>query len=41
MGMQLTGTVHPPAGGTVLIAVLGSPKLHDMQFLLLVPTLVG
>ena len=41
MGMQVTGTVHPPAGGTVLIAVLGSKKLHDMQFELLIPTFVG
>ena len=41
MGMQLTGTVHPPAGGTVLIAVLGSERLHDMGFALLVPTLIG
>ena len=41
MGMQLTGTVHPPAGGTVLIAVLGSNRLHDMGFALLLPTFIG
>lgn len=41
MAMQLTGTVHPPAGGTVLIAVLGSERLHSMGFALLLPTLVG
>ena len=41
MGMQLTGTVHPPAGGTVLIAVLGSERLHAMGFALLLPTFVG
>ena len=41
MAMQLTGTVHPPAGGTVLIAVLGSQRLHAMGFGLLLPTLIG
>lgn len=41
MSMQLTGTVHPPAGGTVLIAVLGSEQIRDLGFALLVPTLIG
>ena len=39
MTMIATKTVHPPAGGTALIAVLGSEQLHDMQFKLLIPTI--
>ena len=38
MLMMATHTVHPPAGGTVLIAVLGSPELHALGYQLLVPT---
>jgi CBS domain-containing membrane protein len=41
MAMQLTGTVHPPAGGTVLIAAMGSDRLHAMGFALLLPTFAG
>mmetsp|Transcript_16018 Transcript_16018/g.25096 ORF Transcript_16018/g.25096 Transcript_16018/m.25096 type:complete len:211 (+) Transcript_16018:237-869(+) len=40
MAMQLTNTVHPPAGGTALIAVLG-PAFHPLGFSLLIPTFVG
>ena len=38
--MKLTGTVHPPAGGTVLISVLGSPQLHALGYMLMVPTCI-
>ena len=38
--MRLTRTLHPPAGGTVLIAVLGSDALHALGCWLLVPTLL-
>jgi CBS-domain-containing membrane protein len=31
--MQLTKTLHPPGGATALIAVIGSPKLHDIGYL--------
>ena len=41
MLMQLTRTLHPPAGGTTLIAVLGSAQLHALGFQLLVPTAIG
>ena len=41
MLMKLTKTVHPPAGGTCLIAVLGSAQLHDLGYQLLIPTASG
>ena len=41
MAMQGTGTLHPPAGGTTLIAVLGGPAVVSMGFGLAVPTLLG
>ena len=41
MCMQATGTLHPPASGTALIAVLGSAQVHALGFGLLVPTLIG
>lgn len=31
--MQLTFTLHPPGGATALIAVIGSPQIHDLGFL--------
>lgn len=31
--MMLTDTVHPPGGATALIAVIGSPAIHDLGFL--------
>jgi CBS-domain-containing membrane protein len=37
MAMQATKTVHPPAGGTVLIALMGSAKVHAMGYALLAP----
>ncbi len=39
--MQLTNTVHPPAGGTALLAVVGSPAVHALGYSLLFPTLLG
>ena len=41
MAMQGTRTLHPPAGGTALIAVLGSPQMHALGFTLVVPTVLG
>eukprot|EP00928_Gymnodinium_smaydae_P073027 TRINITY_DN56299_c0_g1_i1.p1 TRINITY_DN56299_c0_g1~~TRINITY_DN56299_c0_g1_i1.p1 ORF type:complete len:274 (+),score=23.95 TRINITY_DN56299_c0_g1_i1:22-822(+) len=37
MGMLATRTVHPPAGGTVLIALMGSSKIQAMGYMLLCP----
>jgi len=31
--MHLTKTLHPPGGATALIAVIGSPQLHDFGYL--------
>lgn len=31
--MHATRTLHPPGGGTALIAVIGSPELHNLGFL--------
>lgn len=31
--MQLTRSVHPPGGASALIAVAGSPAVHDLGFL--------
>ena len=40
--MHLTRTLHPPGGATALIAVTGSPQIHDLGFLyVLVPATVG
>jgi CBS-domain-containing membrane protein len=40
--MQLTLTLHPPGGATALIAVVGSPQIHDLGFLyVLVPVTSG
>eukprot|EP00899_Mesostigma_viride_P002669 jgi/Mesvir1/12402/Mv00571-RA.1 len=41
MAMQALRCLHPPAGGTALIAAMGSQQVQDMGFLLLVPTGVG
>jgi hypothetical protein len=38
MLMHATRTLHPPAGGTALIAVMGSQRMHDLGFMwVLVP----
>jgi CBS domain-containing membrane protein len=40
--MLLTGSLHPPAGATALIAVLGPAKVHQLGYMYLVtPVLVG
>ena len=31
--MHATRTLHPPGGATALIAVIGSPKIHDLGYL--------
>ena len=31
--MHATKTLHPPGGATALIAVIGSPKIHDLGYL--------
>ncbi len=40
--MQITKTLHPPGGATALIAVIGSPKIHELGYLyVLSPVLSG
>ncbi len=40
--MQLTKTLHPPGSATALIAVIGSPQIHDIGYLFaLIPILRG
>jgi CBS-domain-containing membrane protein len=40
--MHLTRTLHPPGGATALIAVIGSPQIHNLGFLyVLVPATIG
>ena len=40
--MQLTDAVHPPAGATALIAVLGPAKVHQLGYqFVLFPVLIG
>lgn len=40
--MQLTLTLHPPGGATALIAVVGSPEIHNLEFFyVLVPVFSG
>ena len=40
--MQLTLTLHPPGGATGLIAVIGSPQVHELGFLyVLIPVTSG
>lgn len=42
MVMQLTLTLHPPGGATALIAVVGSPSIHELGFVyVLVPVFSG
>ncbi len=33
VAMHATKTLHPPGGATALIAVIGSPKIHDLGYL--------
>ena len=39
--LHATRTLHPPAGGTALIAVLGSEAMHALSYQLLIPTVGG
>lgn len=40
--MHATRTLHPPGGATALIAVIGSPEIHEMGFLYVIfPAAVG
>ena len=42
MIMQLAGALHPPAGATALIAVLGPAQVHQLGYqFVLFPVLVG
>mmetsp|Transcript_14476 Transcript_14476/g.21775 ORF Transcript_14476/g.21775 Transcript_14476/m.21775 type:complete len:248 (+) Transcript_14476:53-796(+) len=41
MMMMATRTVHPPAGGTALLAAVGSAHISSLGFYFLVPTAVG
>ena len=41
MGMMAVGIVHPPAGGTCLIACMGSDAIHQLGWQFLVPTAFG
>jgi CBS-domain-containing membrane protein len=40
--MHATRTLHPPGGATALIAVIGSPQIHDLGFFyVLMPATIG
>ena len=40
--MHLTRSLHPPAGATALIAVIGAPKIHQLGYwYILSPVLTG
>lgn len=40
--MHATRTLHPPGGATALIAVIGSPEIHQLGFMyVLIPATVG
>lgn len=40
--MLATGTVHPPAGATAMIAVIGGEKIHNLGFMyVLIPVALG
>jgi CBS-domain-containing membrane protein len=42
LSMYLTRTLHPPGGGTALIAIIGSEKVHQLGYwYVLDPVLVG
>jgi CBS-domain-containing membrane protein len=42
VAMLLTKTVHPPAGATALIAIIGGEKIQKLGFLyVLVPIALG
>jgi len=40
--MHATRTLHPPGGATALIAVIGTPQIHDLgYFYVLAPVALG
>lgn len=39
--MHATRTLHPPGGATALIAVIGSPEIHKLGFLFILPATIG
>lgn len=40
--MHLTKSIHPPAGATALIAVMGSPRIHELGYMYVVfPAIVA
>lgn len=39
--MHATRTLHPPGGATALIAVIGSPEIHKLGFLFVLPATIG
>ncbi|MBF0612096.1 MAG: HPP family protein [Magnetococcales bacterium] len=42
VAMMATRTLHPPGGATALIAVIGSPELHNLGYLYaLIPATLG
>ena len=41
MAMIKTDTVHPPAGGTAMIAALGAEPIASIGYQLMIPTLFG
>ena len=41
MAMIKTDTVHPPAGGTAMIAALGAEPIASLGYQLIIPTLFG
>ncbi|OCL90158.1 HPP family protein [Arcobacter porcinus] len=42
LAMQLTLTLHPPGGATALIAVIGTPQIHELGYIfVIVPVFSG
>tara|TARA_B100001248_G_scaffold256358_1_gene237296 strand:+ start:2314 stop:2820 length:507 start_codon:yes stop_codon:yes gene_type:complete len=41
MAMLKTDTVHPPAGGTAMIAALGAEPVASLGYQLIIPTIFG
>ncbi|OCL88040.1 HPP family protein [Arcobacter porcinus] len=42
LAMQLTLTLHPPGGATALIAVIGTPQIHQLGYIfVIVPVFSG
>lgn len=40
--MHATRTLHPPGGATALVAVIGSPEIHNLGFLYVIfPATIG